>query len=242
MIDFSLYMRRLVLDGLESFGRYYSSYYGFVVDNKDESGLNRLSVIVPEVFPSGRAVVALPNGVYAGKGYGIQLLPKSGDMVSIKFRHGNTDYPMWGFSNYQHGQKPEVFKDPETIGIVTPNGISILINDKEGEQEITLTTKDGTILSVKDEEIALTHNKDTKVVIKDGEVTVGKDQMTHFSKGENTQDILKDLVDIIDTWSKLISVPVAGTPTLNTVYFGDAMSIPLAKLKQDIEKSITKYS
>ena len=40
----------LIQNGFEAFGRYYSSYRGFVVDNNDTEGNGRLKLLVPQIY------------------------------------------------------------------------------------------------------------------------------------------------------------------------------------------------
>ena len=68
-------LKNIIYRGLESLGRYYSSYGGFVVDNNDPDYCGRLKLKVPEIY--GDDIMdywAWPKGFYSGKGYGMQII------------------------------------------------------------------------------------------------------------------------------------------------------------------------
>ena len=68
---------KLIIYGMEYFSRYYSNYRGFVVDNVDPKGLNRIKVIVPKLDRDNEdGLWAYPKGNWGGKNYGVNILPK----------------------------------------------------------------------------------------------------------------------------------------------------------------------
>ena len=125
--------------GLESIGKYYSAYRGYVVDNDDEDGLGKLQVKIPtvtknKIHPSW----AYPKTQWGGKGYGMQLLPVKGELVWIEFEHGDTRFPIWNFAHRTDGDKPEEFVSPQIYGFKTPRGQIIVIDDREDVQKIII--------------------------------------------------------------------------------------------------------
>ena len=118
--------------GLESIGKYYSSYRGYVVDNNDPDGLGKLQVKIPTItrdktHPSW----AYPKSQWGGKNYGMQLLPVLGEVVWIEFEHGDTRFPIWSFGHRTEGDKPEEFTSPNVYGFRSPKGQTIIIDDDE---------------------------------------------------------------------------------------------------------------
>jgi len=118
--------------GLESFGKYYSSYRGYVVDNIDEDGLGRIKVKIPAVTrEKTHPAWAYPKNQMGGKGYGMQMLPLIGDLIWVEFEHGDPRFPIWNFAHYTKGDKPEEFTSPKIYGFKSPKGQTIIIDDLE---------------------------------------------------------------------------------------------------------------
>lgn len=144
MIDF---LNNIIKHGLEFYGRYYSSYPGWVIENNDPDGQNKILVSVPTVWArNDYSKWAFPRSNYSGEGYGIQLLPNVGDMVSITFENGNPKYPRWDYAHHLKGKKPVEFKDINTKGFITPNGTKILLTINEDGSEDLKIISSGTII------------------------------------------------------------------------------------------------
>lgn len=67
---------------------YGGTYSGAVVDDADPLELNRLGVVVPDVYGDAVSVWAAPL-------QSATSLPAVGDLVLISFERGDTDYPIW---------------------------------------------------------------------------------------------------------------------------------------------------
>lgn len=137
----------IIYNGLESLGRYYSSYRGYVIENDDPLKMNRIQVNIPSVtrhlpHPSW----AYPKGGFAGKDYGLQVLPLKGDVVWIEFDHGDTKYPIWHHGHYTKGELPEEFETAQVYGFKTPSGQVVLIDDREGTEKIVIRAKNHMII------------------------------------------------------------------------------------------------
>lgn len=129
--------------GLEAFGRFYSSYRGIVVDDKDPDNLGRLKVVVPEISLD-RPDWAFPKGIHGGIDNGFKYLtPKIGSIVWVEFKNGDLLYPIWSYHGWAKGEIPEELKDNDTLGIVTPGNHKIILKDKEGILYISLSNKEG---------------------------------------------------------------------------------------------------
>lgn len=129
----------IIYYGLESIGKYYSSYRGYVVDNDDEEGLGRLQIKIPtvtknKIHPSW----AYPKTQWGGKDYGMQLLPVLGELVWIEFEHGDTRFPIWNFAHRTLGDKPIEFSSTKIYGFKTPKGQLVLIDDRDGHEKIVI--------------------------------------------------------------------------------------------------------
>lgn len=129
----------IIFNGLESIGKYYSSYRGYVVDNEDEDNLGRLQVKIPSVTHNKiHPVWAYPKNQWGGKDYGMQLLPLKGEIVWIEFEHGDPRFPIWNFAHRATGEKPIEFISSKIYGFKTPKGQLVLIDDRDGVEKIVI--------------------------------------------------------------------------------------------------------
>ena len=124
--------------GLEATGRFYSIYTGIVDDNDDPLQMHRLKVSIPSVM-GGITQWALAMGWPGSYNAGIKLLtPKVGDVVQIVFEWGNPDKPMWMYNGWGEDEIPQELAKPNVMGIVTPNGNIIILDDDTGDLSIKL--------------------------------------------------------------------------------------------------------
>ena len=121
----------IIYYGLESIGKYYSSYRGYVVDNEDPEHMGRVKVRIPSVTKGKEHPTwAYPKTQWGGNGYGMQMLPVKGEIVWVEFEHGDTRFPIWNFAHRAIGEKPEEFISSKIYGIKTPKGQTVIINDE----------------------------------------------------------------------------------------------------------------
>jgi hypothetical protein len=124
--------QNIVFYGLESLGKYYSSYRGYVVDNEDEEGLGRIQIKIPTITQNKvHPTWAYPKTQWGGNDYGMQLLPLKGEMVWVEFEHGDTRFPIWNFAHRAKQEKPEEFSSSKIYGFKSPKGQVIIIDDNE---------------------------------------------------------------------------------------------------------------
>lgn len=129
----------IVYHGLESLGKYYSAYRGYVVDNDDEDNLGRIQIKIPSVTHNKiHPTWAYPKTQWGGKDYGMQLLPLKGEIVWIEFEHGDTRFPMWNFAHRTENEKPEEFTSPKVYGFKSPKGQIIVIDDNDDVEKIII--------------------------------------------------------------------------------------------------------
>ncbi len=133
------FVTNIIYFGLESIGRYYSSYRGYVIDNDDPDGMGRIKISVPVITKDiEHPTWAYPKTQLGGSNYGIQVLPLKGDMVWVEFEHGDTRFPYWSFAHRAKDEKPEEFTSPEIYGFKTPKGQTIIIDDSQDEPKIII--------------------------------------------------------------------------------------------------------
>lgn len=138
-MTFRLFIEKIIYYGLESIGKYYSSYRGYVVDNEDPENMNRIMVQVP-VIARGKTlnVWAWPKHTFSGSDYGVQVLPPKGDMVWVEFEMGNPSSPMWFHGHYARNEKPVEFATAEVYGFKTPKGQMVIIDDRDDIEKIII--------------------------------------------------------------------------------------------------------
>lgn len=125
-------IKTLMNFGLEAFGRYYSLYRAFVVDNNDPDNLQRLKLVIPQV--SGTQSYnywAFPRNVFYGNNYGSQILPQKGDVVWVEFEGGRPEIPIWshGHPGLKDVQKDVILKEKDCYWFKTPKGNIIKLYD-----------------------------------------------------------------------------------------------------------------
>jgi Type VI secretion system/phage-baseplate injector OB domain len=137
--------------GLEDFGKFYSSYKGFVFDNQDPLNLGRLKLKVPEVW--GEEILdywALPKGMFSGNAKGFYNIPSVGDNIWVEFEKGDPNFPIWNYGWFSQNEPPTNAK-PEVFIWQSKEGQRIELNDSTGE--VKLTDKNGLVIQLKNDKV-----------------------------------------------------------------------------------------
>lgn len=133
---------KLIHYGMEFIGRYYSTYRGYVVDNNDPKGMNRVKVISPIIaIDDNKGIWAFPKHSWGGNNYGTQWLPEIGDTVYLEFEYGDLDYPIWSHHSYALNEKPGEFDKPNKRGFKTPLGNTFIIDEGTNGNDGSITLK-----------------------------------------------------------------------------------------------------
>lgn len=193
MNPFIAFFKDLLRLGLESFGRYYSSYVGIVSSNEDPEQLSRLQLVIP-IITGGKVleIWAFPRNVYAGKNYGMQILPQRGDIVRVEFESGDPKAPIWSFSHFARYEKPdeEELKDVKSFWFITPGGHRVVINDTKNYIHI----EDSQENKVTIDEVGIT------LQVKDGnKINLGNPITDKAVLGDKLHDVLKELVETLQS-------------------------------------------
>lgn len=94
--------------GFEYFGRYYSSYVGYVSDNKDPEGIGRVKLKVPQVYGDDvHEYWAPPKGIISGKNQCFFCIPEIGSAVWVSFQQGDPAFPLWEYGLFVKGEVPD---------------------------------------------------------------------------------------------------------------------------------------
>lgn len=220
-MDFSSVIKKMIIYGLENtIGRYYSIYRGFVYDNNDPENLNRLQILVPHINSKvPDRTWAYPKNQFSGKGYGMHILPKKGDMVWVEYEFGDVDYPTWSFGHYAENEKPRDFGNDRTFGFKTPRGSLVYMDDTEGSEVISIKLK-----GYKD---TIDINID-KMTIESKLILVGKEAKEWAAKGDTTQKKIEELTDIVKGMATDIAThqhtAMGASPPTNVVNFTKAVT------------------
>lgn len=208
-------LEKIIKRGLESIGLFYSSYRGFVIAN-DIDELGTLKIRVPILHGSGKGTCkAYPKNVISGINdegvpYGMNLMPRVGDMIWVEFEHGNPRFPMWSHAYPLEGRAMEEFPNHKHYGYKSPAGQVVSIDDEfeDGEGR--------TYIRSKHIELGDASNLEQAV------------------RGETLKQKLDELIDQI----KLITVPTpsgpSGTPVNATAFTQIATS--LEEILSDVNK------
>ena len=147
--------------GIEYLGRYYSSYRGVVINNTDEDNQQKIQVVIPEI-KGGLKVWARPKGIQGGPLYGFKnLTPLIGEVVMIEFECGDLSRPLWVYNSWAMGECPEELQKNNTIGLVTPKGQKIYLQDDDGllkiltNEKIDIEIADGCTLTMDKDKVVV---------------------------------------------------------------------------------------
>lgn len=137
----------IIYNGLEKFGKYYSTYRAWVIDNDDPQKLQKLKLIIPGIRNNPSDKWVPPCNVFYGINWGSQCIPPKGALVWVEFEKGDPNYPIW-----RHGYPgtddtrvtPDRLKSVNNFWFMTPQGSIVEMNDDLGT--ITVTDARGNIV------------------------------------------------------------------------------------------------
>lgn len=186
--------------GLEALGRFYGTYRAVVINNQDETNTGKILVNIP-MIQSGIEIWASPKSFGGGLGYGFKFLtPPKGEFVWVEFEYGDPARAVWSYHPWARGEMPDELKSADVIGIVTPKGHYITLNEAAENDEDILTVQLEGGLSVK------ASTEKVYLEIPDGStLEITKDNVL-FNGGNNEGLInIKELTDklnqLIDTFN-----------------------------------------
>ncbi len=148
---FTQWLENLMLRGLGfAISRYYSVYRGIVTDNKDPKNLGRVKILCVQ---AGQTAApdrwVLPATAGGGNKRGMFFTPEVDDAVWVSFYEGDPNLPevYWGgWYGQVDGSTPDVPDGlapkgggyPEKKGWTTRAGHSLIFNDEDGKESITI--------------------------------------------------------------------------------------------------------
>jgi Type VI secretion system/phage-baseplate injector OB domain len=134
--------------------RYYGKYRGEVTSNLDldptMATLHRIQVSVPDVFPAGQEVWALPCMPYSGEGVGFYMKPPVGASVWVEFEGGNPNNPIWTGNFWDEAEFLTPYElnflDPAMVKIIQTASTTFVLNDTDELGGVTLKVTDPAVL------------------------------------------------------------------------------------------------
>ena len=228
-------------NGLESaLSRYYSAYRGIVYDREDPEGLNRLRLVIPDITGEDFLPIwAYPKGVFYGKGYGMQVMPKRGDLVWVEFEQGDPNVPMWshGYPGAEERPNDPELDDLDCYWFKTPGGHLVKLNDTSGAITIERTGGDKVIM-----------DKDGVSIITNKDINHGTDSPKYSHVlGEELSQQLTDLTEAVQELATAQSQDIAmSTGGTFLLYAFMAKQVPqtlpkIAKALAQIKKILSSH-
>lgn len=160
-----------------------------VVENADPEGLGRIKVQFPwqkaigETTPWIRIVTP-----HAGADKGFHFIPETEEEVLIGFEGGNAEHPFMLGSLYNGAKKPKSWQTNQNDikAIRTRSGHTFELNDSKGKESITITDKNGNIITIDTANNNITisalenmtlNSKNMQINVKENlDVSIGKDK------------------------------------------------------------------
>jgi hypothetical protein len=228
-MDWVKLAKEIAYRGLESFGRYYSCYMGFVADRDDPDNLNRLRLIIPEIASTNvYDYWALPKGLFSGAGYGAQIIPQKGDVVWVEFQSGHPNKPVWqlGYRGMNELKTGEVdLTDKDCVWFITPKGHVIKINDTKNY--IHIKTQQGDYVELNSNSISLVTDKKISL----GKLDTSAEPAVLGNKNEAVHNDVQDIAEkLIDALNKDV-ISSAGGPFLKFTELAKVTATLLVKAK-----------
>ncbi|EFM11324.1 conserved hypothetical protein [Paenibacillus curdlanolyticus YK9] len=138
--------------------RIYGVMIAIVTNNQDPEGIGRVKLMYPWRGGTGGgasdesnwARIAVPS---AGKARGFYFLPEVDDEVLVAFENGDINYPyvlgsLWNGKDTPPGSNDDGNNNKRIIK--SRSGHEIVLDDTDGKENITITSKDGQTIKLAD--------------------------------------------------------------------------------------------
>lgn len=200
-------IQQLIYHGLESFGKYYSIYRGYVANVDDPENMGRLQILVPEIYGSQLYEHwAFPRNMYGGKGYGSKVLPEKGDVVWVTFEGGNPEVPIWehGYFGKDEIDEADFKREKDCYWFQTPKGNLVQIYDTKNL--IYVRNANGKAFMINEQAVSLISEK----------ISLGSEDVSDEPAvlATTLEGMMKDFVKDI---GKLGAIPVPGASPTSTI-------------------------
>ena len=160
MNQFLRFLDNLKTNGLEMFGRYYSTYPAIVTDINDPEKRGRVKVICPSIYGMNynhpQWAEMSDSAISAAKA-GSFFPPYVGGYVEVEFEHGDLAFPMYSGGYIVEGNLPSDFTASygNVRGWVFQNGTKLIIDETPGKAQVLLFDTTGVQIKMGDSKIAI---------------------------------------------------------------------------------------
>jgi uncharacterized protein involved in type VI secretion and phage assembly len=154
---------------------FYGKYRGIVTNNRDPEQLGRIRARVPDVMGDNESGWALPCAAFGGSSMGFFSLPDEGAGVWIEFEQGDPEYPIWSGCWWgSRDQMPAVLQSlpEEKVLIKTKGGHTLLLNDSQGQEGITLETSGGQKIVLSSQSIEINNGNGASLKLTGNQVSI----------------------------------------------------------------------
>jgi uncharacterized protein involved in type VI secretion and phage assembly len=150
----------------------YGKYRAVVTNVNDPECMGRVMVNCPALFgetESNWCFICVP---FASTSSGIWFPPNVGDLVWLEFEGGDTRYPIVTGYWFKSQSSPVsnaggVYLDnTKRYRIYTPKGNLIELNDIDGQEAVTISSKDGTTLTMSNNKVTITGDVEVSGTVK----------------------------------------------------------------------------
>ena len=232
--------------GMEGLGRYYGTYRAVVLDNVDKTNTGKILIAIPHI-QTGIQVWASPKSIGGGLSYGFKYLtPPKGEFVWVEFEYGDPARPVWSYHPWARGEMPPELQSPDIIGIVTPKGHYITLNEaaEEDEDRLTIQLEKGISIKAGLEKFSLEIPEGVTLEITKGEILFNGGDNKGLVKLDELKDNLKQLQDYVKKLTTETATALAPLATLDqgasVIKFNANMATQIISFK-DMENTKVKH-
>lgn len=232
--------------GMEGLGRYYGTYRAVVLDNVDKTNTGKILIAIPHI-QTGIQVWASPKSIGGGLSYGFKYLtPPKGEFVWVEFEYGDPARPVWSYHPWARGEMPPELQSPDIIGIVTPKGHYITLNEaaEEDEDILTIQLEKGISIKAGLEKFSLEIPEGVTLEITKDEILFNGGDNKGLVKLDELKDNLKQLQDYVKKLTTETATALAPLATLDqgasVIKFNANMATQIISFK-DMENTKVKH-
>lgn len=166
---------------------------GKVTDNKDPEHSGRVKVKYAWRDDNDESDWIRIMTPMAGNQMGVYFLPEIDDEVVVAFQNGDINYPIILGALWSANVPPPDANDDEKNNvriIKSRSGHKIILDDKDGEEKVTIIDKaeNSIVIDSKENLVTITSTKDMKLLAEDGKITISAKEIELKSSDGTTME------------------------------------------------------